>query len=76
MKSFLLVMIAPALLAADIGVLRLENSPFAKLHNVPVSAVKIQDGFWSPRRKTNVEKSIPTMLTLLEEHGVSTSSAA
>jgi DUF1680 family protein len=50
-------------------ILNLEKSPYAKLHNVPVSAVRITDGFWSERRKTNVEKSIPTMLQLLEEHG-------
>ncbi len=70
MRWFLVAAIAPALLAADAGILKLEHSPYAKLHNVPVTAVKIQDGFWSARRKTNVEKSIPTMLTLLEEHGV------
>lgn len=50
-------------------ILNLEKSPYAKLHNVPVSAVRITDGFWAERRKTNVEKSIPTMLQLLEEHG-------
>ncbi len=27
-------------------------------------------GFWAPRREVNVEKSIPTMLELLEEHGI------
>jgi len=51
-------------------ILNLDKSPYAKLHNVPVSAVRITDGFWAERRKTNVEKSIPTMLELLEEHGV------
>lgn len=51
-------------------VLNLEKSPHAKLHNVPVSAVTVTTGFWSERRRTNVEKSIPTMLQLFEEHGV------
>lgn len=51
-------------------ILNLERSPYAKLHNVPVPAVRIEAGFWAERRKTNVEKSIPTMLPLLEEHGV------
>jgi DUF1680 family protein len=32
--------------------------------------VRVNDGFWGARRKTNVERSIPTMLQLLEEHGV------
>jgi uncharacterized protein len=50
-------------------VLRLDATPGAKLKSVPVSAVKLAGGFWEPRRKTNVEKSIPTLLQLLEEHG-------
>ncbi len=45
----------------DQGVLNLANSPYAKLHSVPVCAVTIEEGFWSKRRKTNVERSIPTM---------------
>jgi DUF1680 family protein len=53
----------------DQGVLNLLNSPYAKLHTVPVRAVTIEEGFWSKRRKTNVESSIPTMRTQLEEHG-------
>jgi uncharacterized protein len=53
----------------DQGVLNLTNSPFAKLHSVPVRAVTIEEGFWSKRRKTNVERSIPTMRVELEEHG-------
>jgi DUF1680 family protein len=53
----------------DQGVLNLTNSPYAKLHNVPVRAITIEDGFWSKRRKTNVERSIPTMREQLEQHG-------
>src|SRR5579863_3826211 len=53
----------------DQGVLNLANSPYAKLHSVPVRAVTIKDGFWSKRRKTNVESSIPTMREQLEQHG-------
>lgn len=45
------------------------KSPYAKLHSVPVRAVTIQEGFWYKRRKTNVEKSIPTMREELEAHG-------
>ena len=53
----------------DQGVLNLANSPYAKLHTVPVRAVTIEEGFWSKRRKTNVERSIPTMREQLEQHG-------
>jgi DUF1680 family protein len=53
----------------DQGVINTANSPFAKLHSVPVRAVIIEDGFWSKRRKTNVERSIPTMHDQLEAHG-------
>ena len=53
----------------DQGVLNLAKSPFAKLHSVPVRAVTVEEGFWSKRRKTNVEHSIPTMHQELEAHG-------
>ena len=53
----------------DQGVLNLANSPYAKLHTVPVRAVTIEEGFWSKRRKTNVERSIPSMREQLEQHG-------
>jgi len=53
----------------DQGVLNLANSPYAKLHTVPVRAVTINEGFWSKRRTTNVERSIPTMREQLEAHG-------
>src|SRR5207248_913669 len=51
------------------GVLNLARSPHARLHNIPVSAVTITDGFWAQRRKTNVDRSIPTMRELLEANG-------
>ncbi len=54
----------------DEGVLNLSNSPHAKLKNIPVRAVKVEDGFWGARRKVNVEKSIPGIRVLLEEHGL------
>ncbi len=52
------------------GILDLQRSPHARIRNVPVHSVKMGSGFWTPRREVNVEKSIPTMLDLLEEHGV------
>src|SRR6185503_5795412 len=60
---------AAAILAwQDQGVINTANSPYAKLHSVPVRAVTIEAGFWSKRRATNVERSIPTMRQELEEH--------
>src|ERR1039458_588111 len=75
MRTFLLLCIAPLLLAADSdwqseGIVSVTHSPHAKLHAVPIHAVKMGDGFWSARRAINVEKSIPTMLAELEQHGV------
>ena len=61
---------AAAILAwQDQGVINTANSPYAKLHSVPVRAVTIEEGFWSKRRTTNVERSIPTMRQELEDHG-------
>ena len=53
----------------DQGILNLAKSPYAKLHSVPVHAVTIEAGFWSPRRETNVNASIPSMGKLLEVNG-------
>src|SRR5208337_3494460 len=52
------------------GIINTSASPKAKLHSVPIRAVAMGDGFWSERMRTNAEKSIPTLLALLEEHGV------
>lgn len=52
------------------GVLYLDHSLNARLHTVPVQAVHVYDGFWSARRKVTTERSLPTLLLLLEEHGV------
>lgn len=53
----------------DAGVLDLSKSPHARLKSVPVRAVTIKDGFWSQRRKTNLDSSIPTMHDQLVSHG-------
>jgi DUF1680 family protein len=52
------------------GIIYLDHSLNARLHTVPVSAVHLGDGFWAARRAVTVERSLPTMLDLLEEHGV------
>jgi uncharacterized protein len=51
------------------GVIYLANSLNARLHPVPVQAVHLTDGFWSARRRVTTERSLPTLLALLEEHG-------
>ena len=51
------------------GVLDLSKSPYARLKTVPVSAVKVNEGFWHKRRQTNVDSSIPSMHDELIEHG-------
>jgi DUF1680 family protein len=53
----------------DAGILDLRRSPYAKLHNVPIHAVTITEGFWSKRRATNVNCSIPSMYDELVAHG-------
>ncbi len=73
MKIFVALLLALPLAAADNwrdqGVLYLDHSPQAVLHPVPVRAVRLGAGFWQDRRRVNVERSIPTMLELLEQHG-------
>jgi uncharacterized protein len=53
----------------EAGVINLSRSPFAKLRTVPVSSVAIEEGFWSRRRVTNVDSSIPSMQDELISHG-------
>jgi hypothetical protein len=52
------------------GIISTSNSPFARLDNVPVHAVKLRHGFWYPRLAANQEISIPSLLAQLEQHGV------
>jgi DUF1680 family protein len=52
------------------GVIYLDHSPHAVMHPVPIRAVTLGAGFWHERRRVNVERSIPTMLELLEAHGI------
>jgi len=52
------------------GVIFLDHSVNAHLRPVPIEAVHLGDGFWTARRRVTTERSLPTMLQLLEEHGV------
>ncbi|MDP8982630.1 MAG: glycoside hydrolase family 127 protein [Acidobacteriota bacterium] len=74
MKLFVALLLALPLAAADNwrdqGVLYLDHSPQAVLHPVPVRAVRLGAGFWQDRRRVNVDRSLPTMLELLEQHGI------
>src|SRR5260370_16380798 len=51
------------------GILDLTHSPKARMQNIPVRAVRMGDGFWTARMRVNIEKRIPTMLDLLDQHG-------
>ncbi|HKE27210.1 MAG TPA: beta-L-arabinofuranosidase domain-containing protein [Bryobacteraceae bacterium] len=53
----------------DEGIIHTAKSSHAKLHDVPIHAVTISEGFWAARRKTNVESSIPSMLELMLKDG-------
>ncbi len=61
---------APNLNWRDEGVLYLDHSLNARLHTVPVQAVHLREGFWAERRRVTTQKSLPSLLTELEEHGV------
>src|SRR6267154_1585679 len=63
------VVLTPAPSWRDQGILNLAKSPYAKLRNVAVHAVTIENGFWAQRREVNVSKSIPSMGKLLEANG-------
>ncbi len=52
------------------GVLYLNHSLNARLHPIPIQAVRIEEGFWNSRRRVTTERSLPTLLAELESHGV------
>jgi len=45
------------------------RSPHACLRPVPLTAVTLADGFWTPRRRVNREDTLPSQYRLLEETG-------
>ena len=44
-------------------------APFRKLHPLPLTSVRIDDPFWSPRLKINREVTIPYVLKKIRETG-------
>jgi len=56
--------------ASESGLVATSASPFARLHDVPIRAVTLEDGFWRPRLDANRLQSIPALDRQLEEHGV------
>jgi DUF1680 family protein len=54
----------------DQGVVHTARSPHCRLRDVPLGAVKLEDGFWASRLRANREAGLPRLLALLEEHGV------
>lgn len=53
----------------DEGVLFLDHTLNARLHPIPVPAVRITGGLWSARRRAVVEHALPILFDLLQEHG-------
>jgi DUF1680 family protein len=51
-------------------ILNTSHSPKALLRGVPVSAVQFGEGFWTPRRRVNVDASLPSLLALFEQKGI------
>ncbi len=51
------------------GIIYLGHSLNARMHPVPIQAVHLGVGFWTERRRVTTERSLPTMLELLEGHG-------
>lgn len=54
----------------DQGVVHNRATLVAALHAVPVRAVRMGPGFWSERMRINKDKSLPSLLELLESHGI------
>ncbi len=51
------------------GIIDSSSSPNFRLQAVPVPAVRLREGFWRSLQRGNVERGIPRLLSLLEEHG-------
>ena len=45
------------------------KSKHTRLWPVPVTAVRLEDGFWAPRRRTNQAVTLPGQYQHLEETG-------
>lgn len=51
------------------GIIDTTNSPNFRLRAVPVPAIRLREGFWHSLQRGNVERGIPRLLELMEEHG-------
>ncbi len=51
------------------SVLDTRQSPHARLTPLPLGAVKLRDGFWTPRRQVNRETTLPSQYRKCEETG-------
>jgi uncharacterized protein len=52
------------------SVISFTRSLNARLHLVPVSAVKLPDGYWGTRSRLVVDRTLPALRQQLDEHGV------
>ena len=50
--------------------LDVSKSPQARVHGVPIRAVKMGEGFWAGRRRATIDRSLPTLYELFEENGI------
>ena len=51
----------------QVQVVDISKSPYAKLRPVSLTAVRLDDAFWTPRLKTNEEVTIPTQYPNLQD---------
>lgn len=54
----------------DSAVLDTTRSPFARLRPIPISAVRLNDGFWRPRCAANATAGIPQQFGILKARGL------
>jgi len=51
------------------GVLDLTHSPYAVMRSVPVSAVRLTEGFWARRTNVNRDSAVPFTYQQMVDHG-------
>ena len=51
------------------GIIDTAHSPHFRMQTVPVPAVRLREGFWHSLQRGSIERGMPRLLGLLEEHG-------
>ena len=52
------------------GVVFADKSSFVKLKSIPITAVKMDKGFWKARMEANAQAGIPSLYRLFKEKGI------